>query len=134
MGIDFVRAVKLKTFPASTHDEINNKNASRAKNIVFQEAPEEHNPASYPSDPESKSWVHISYAGQFATIKSRKKKTKFVVYSKESITNKLPDETTLPLKKLRRNASHLHNFWPKNPEAGPIFPPPETFSRCKLLD
>ena len=65
--------MKLKTFPALTHDEINNKNASRAKNIVFQEAPEEHNPASYPSNPESKSWVDISYPGQFATIKSRKK-------------------------------------------------------------
>ena len=71
--IDLLRAVKPKTLPASTHDEINNKNASRAKNIVFQEAPEEHNPASYPSDPESKSWVDISYPGQFATIKSRKK-------------------------------------------------------------
>ena len=77
--IDFVRAVKPKTLPASTHDEINNKNASRAKNIVFQEAPEEHTPASYPSDPESKSWVDISYAGQFTMIKSRKK-TKFFAF------------------------------------------------------
>ena len=73
ISIDFVRAVKQKTLPASTHDEISTKIASRAKNIVFQEAPEEHIPASYPSDPESKSWVHISYPGQLAPIKSRKK-------------------------------------------------------------
>jgi hypothetical protein len=68
--------VKPKFLLASTHDEINNKNASRAKKIVFQEAPEEHSPALYPSDPESKSWVDIFYAGQFPTIKSRKKNTK----------------------------------------------------------
>ena len=125
MRTDFVRAVNSKPLPAPTHDEINNKNASRAKNIVYQEAPEEHIPALYPSDPESKSWIDNSYAGQFAMIKSRKK-TKFFVYSKKSLTNKLPDETTLSLKKFRRNAFHLHNFQPKNPEAGPIFPPLET--------
>ena len=85
MRTDFVRAVNSKPLPAPTHDEINNKNASRAKNIVYQEAPEEHIPASYPSDPESKSWIDISYAGQFAMIKSRKKNSSCIRF--EEIIN-----------------------------------------------